>query len=328
MSEYSIASPYAVRTRSGDGQMSPADGSCRGIPSKTEQSDVNIAIYGAHGDARQLAAALLASGHAYERDGFVYFRGDGVVTLPSIQSYLSFVVLTLTGFGIAFMFPVVVTFLNVVGVFPSAKMRAWRRGMIVAIAVASAVLTPSQDPFTFMAMALPLYALYEACIVISRLRERAVRLAAPDRRAHRADDGALQAGDRVAGLAVVEDQHGGRARQARGDVRGEAGDPLDPVHADVAAERRGQRDDPRREVFGEPQEIGRRIDRVAFAVPPVGGLDQFENVLLPPSQYLVYLSAGNHREGRCHVTVPFSCRSPSSADPIGRRSPPHRGEHG
>ncbi|TBR16283.1 MAG: twin-arginine translocase subunit TatC, partial [Chitinophagaceae bacterium] len=63
------------------------------------------------------------------------FGGDGVVTLPSIQSYLSFVVLTLTGFGIAFTFPVVVTFLNVVGVFPSAKMRAWRRGMIVAIAI-------------------------------------------------------------------------------------------------------------------------------------------------------------------------------------------------
>lgn len=103
------------------------------------------------------------------------FGGDGVVTLPSIQSYLSFVVLTLTGFGIAFMFPVVVTFLNVVGAFPSAKMRAWRRGMIVAIAIASAVLTPSQDPFTFMAMAGPVYLLYELCIVIARVRERAIR---------------------------------------------------------------------------------------------------------------------------------------------------------
>jgi sec-independent protein translocase protein TatC len=47
--------------------------------------------------------------------------------------------------------------------------------MIVGIAVASAVLTPSQDPFTFMAMALPLYLLYEGCIVIARTRERAIR---------------------------------------------------------------------------------------------------------------------------------------------------------
>ncbi len=103
------------------------------------------------------------------------FGGEGIVTLPSIQSYLSFVTLTLLAFGIAFLFPVIVLFLNFVGLFPSARMRSWRRGMVVGIAVASAVLTPSQDPFTFMAMALPLYALYEGCIVVARVRERAIR---------------------------------------------------------------------------------------------------------------------------------------------------------
>lgn len=101
--------------------------------------------------------------------------GDSITTLPSIQSYLSFVTLTLLAFGIAFLFPVIVLFLNVVGIFPADRMRSWRRGMIVGIAVAAAILTPSQDPFTFMAMALPLYALYEACILIARVRERAVR---------------------------------------------------------------------------------------------------------------------------------------------------------
>ena len=101
--------------------------------------------------------------------------GDGIVTLPSIQSYLSFVILTLLAFGVAFLFPVLVMFLNVVGVFPSDKMRSWRRGMIVAIAAASAILTPSQDPFTFLAMAGPLSALYEGCVVLARLRERVAR---------------------------------------------------------------------------------------------------------------------------------------------------------
>jgi sec-independent protein translocase protein TatC len=103
------------------------------------------------------------------------FAGEDVVTLPSIQSYLSFVTLTLIAFGVAFLFPVIVLFLNFTGVFPTSRMRAWRRGMIVGIAVAAAVLTPSQDPFTFLAMALPLYGLYEACIVLGRLRERALR---------------------------------------------------------------------------------------------------------------------------------------------------------
>jgi len=85
------------------------------------------------------------------------------------------VTLTLLAFGIAFLFPVIVLFLNFVGLFPSSVMRRWRRGMIVGIAIASAVLTPSQDPFTFIAMGLPLYGLYEVCILIARLRERASR---------------------------------------------------------------------------------------------------------------------------------------------------------
>lgn len=101
--------------------------------------------------------------------------GDGVIVLPGLKSYLNFVTLTLIAFGIAFLFPVVLVFLNVVGVLSAARMRAWRRGMIVGIALLSAVLTPSTDPYTFTFMAAPLYGLYEVCIVIARVRERAAR---------------------------------------------------------------------------------------------------------------------------------------------------------
>ena len=144
---------------------------------------------GLHRHEKRYAAGFLGAALVLFTTGtvFAYFTisrglqflltvgGDGIVTLPSIQSYLSFVTLTLLGFGVAFLFPVIVLFLNFLGIFPSSRMRSWRRGMVVGIAVASAVLTPSQDPFTFMAMALPLYGLYEGCIVIGRLRERAQR---------------------------------------------------------------------------------------------------------------------------------------------------------
>ena len=101
--------------------------------------------------------------------------GEGVITLTSIKSYLNFVSLTLIAFGIAFLFPVVLVFLNVAGVLPAARLRSWRRAMIVGIAVAAAVLTPSTDPYTFLAMGVPLYVLYEGCVVIARVRERALR---------------------------------------------------------------------------------------------------------------------------------------------------------
>jgi len=125
--------------------------------------------------------------------GFAYFTlshglrlllhvaGNHITILTSLKEYLSFVSLILLLFGLAFEFPVVIVFLNVVGVLSAARMRAWRRGMIVGLFFAAAVLTPSTDPFTFLALGLPLVVLYEVCILIARLRERgAQRRAALD----------------------------------------------------------------------------------------------------------------------------------------------------
>ena len=101
--------------------------------------------------------------------------GEDVYTITSVQSYLSFVTLCLLAFGVAFEFPVVVTFLNMVGAFPVETMKRVRRYMYVGIFAASAVITPSQDPFTFVIMAVPICFLYEGCILLARLRARAAR---------------------------------------------------------------------------------------------------------------------------------------------------------
>ncbi len=66
-------------------------------------------------------------------------------------------------------------FLHLVGALPVARMVAWRRGVILGVAVASAVITPSQDPISFLAMAVPLRVLYEGCIAVAQLHERALR---------------------------------------------------------------------------------------------------------------------------------------------------------
>ena len=117
--------------------------------------------------------------------------GDGVVALTGLKSYLNFVTLTLLAFGIGFLFPLFILFLHIGGVLPLEKLRAWRRGMVVGIAAAAAVLTPSTDPYSFLALALPLYVLYEVCILIARVRERALRRrAAADPEAGLDDDAA------------------------------------------------------------------------------------------------------------------------------------------
>ena len=106
--------------------------------------------------------------------------GSGVTTILTVDKYLSFVILMLLAFGVSFEFPLLMTFLNIVGVTPTAKLRRWRRGMFFGLAVFAAVITPSQDPFTFMAMWVPLCVFYELVIVFGRVRDLARRRSGKD----------------------------------------------------------------------------------------------------------------------------------------------------
>jgi sec-independent protein translocase protein TatC len=52
------------------------------------------------------------------------------------------------------------------------KLSAWRRWFIVGIVVVAGVITPSSDPFSMMAMAIPMYLFYELSILIGRIAKR------------------------------------------------------------------------------------------------------------------------------------------------------------
>lgn len=111
----------------------------------------------------------------YGLNVLLHAAGPHVTTLPSLKDYLSFVTLVLVLFGLAFEFPVVIVFLHLVGVLSADRLRHWRRGMYFCLFAAAAVLTPSTDPFQFVLLAVPLCLLYEVCVVIARVRERALR---------------------------------------------------------------------------------------------------------------------------------------------------------
>ena len=58
-------------------------------------------------------------------------------------------------FGIAFEFPVLLVFLQLVGVLtPQTLLKRWRYAIMVIFVIA-AVITPSGDPYSMMALALP-----------------------------------------------------------------------------------------------------------------------------------------------------------------------------
>jgi sec-independent protein translocase protein TatC len=86
--------------------------------------------------------------------------------------YLSLIVLLMTVFGLTFEFPVLLVSLQVAGVLTPKQLSSWRRWAIVLIVVVAGVVTPSSDPFSMMALAIPLYIFYEASIVIGKILNR------------------------------------------------------------------------------------------------------------------------------------------------------------
>jgi sec-independent protein translocase protein TatC len=98
--------------------------------------------------------------------------GPSLTQILDPSKYLSLIVLLMTVFGLTFEFPVLLVSLEVAGVLAPEQLSAWRRWAIVLIVVVAGVVTPSSDPFSMLAMAVPLYLFYEISIVIGKIIQR------------------------------------------------------------------------------------------------------------------------------------------------------------
>ncbi len=100
------------------------------------------------------------------------FAGNGVIPLLEVTRYLNYVVAMLLVFGISFEFPLLIVLLNVTGLVSARKLRDVRRTVVFLLFVFSAFVTPSQDPFTMLALALPMWLFFEAAVVFARINDR------------------------------------------------------------------------------------------------------------------------------------------------------------
>ena len=101
-------------------------------------------------------------------DFFAAFGGTELELLYTPGKYLSLLTMMMVIFGLGFEFPVILVFLQVAGVLHWRRLVSWRRYAIVLIFVVDAVVTPSGDPVTLLAMAVPMVLFYEASILIGR----------------------------------------------------------------------------------------------------------------------------------------------------------------
>jgi sec-independent protein translocase protein TatC len=91
---------------------------------------------------------------------------------PDGGEVIGFYLTVMIGLGIAFQMPVVMFLLAKLNIVGPKRMSQYRKYAALAILVASAIITPSTDPFNMAIVALPLLALYEIGIIIARIFAR------------------------------------------------------------------------------------------------------------------------------------------------------------
>ncbi len=90
----------------------------------------------------------------------------GVAPTLRLSEWMGFATILPLIFGLAFQTPLVMLFLERIGVLTVEDFRAKRKMAILVMTIAAAVLTPGQDPFSMLLLACPMILLYELGIVM------------------------------------------------------------------------------------------------------------------------------------------------------------------
>ena len=96
-----------------------------------------------------------------------FAKGDIKAQL-SVGYYVTFCVRLMIAFGLVFQLPMVVIFLTQLGLVSSRLLVTYFRHAVVLIFVVAAVLTPTTDPLSLLAMVLPMLLLYGLSILAAK----------------------------------------------------------------------------------------------------------------------------------------------------------------
>jgi sec-independent protein translocase protein TatC len=102
----------------------------------------------------------------------IAWSGSDVGQVFQVSKYVRLVILMVAAFGVGLEFPVLLVFLQFVGVLtPQMLLGIWRYA-VVGIAAIAAIITPSGDPISMAALALPMLILYFVAILIGWVAQR------------------------------------------------------------------------------------------------------------------------------------------------------------
>lgn len=102
----------------------------------------------------------------------INWSGSDVTEAYRITDYIMLVVMMMLAFGVGFLSPVLIVFLQLVGaVRPHTLIKQWRFA-VMGIFVTAAVITPSGDPISMLALAVPLTLLFLLAVLVGWLITR------------------------------------------------------------------------------------------------------------------------------------------------------------
>lgn len=90
-----------------------------------------------------------------------YHLSESIPNTLTIDSYMDNFFMMILAMGIVFELPLVAWLLGKMGIVDRSIFRRFRRHAIVGLLILAAIITPTGDPFTLMAVFIPLYALWE-----------------------------------------------------------------------------------------------------------------------------------------------------------------------
>ena len=98
--------------------------------------------------------------------------GDNIATAYAPGKYFKLISYMMLAFGVGFEFPIVLVFAQMLGAVNPDQLRRVRRYAWVGICVLVAVITPSGDPISMVALSGPMVVFYEISILIGRVLQR------------------------------------------------------------------------------------------------------------------------------------------------------------
>ncbi|CAN5658923.1 twin-arginine translocase subunit TatC [soil metagenome] len=99
-------------------------------------------------------------------------QAGALTPMITASDYFGFAVSMSLMFGVAFELPIAILALTALGIVTPAMLVKFRRHAAVSVLVLAAFVTPGSDPTSLVALAVPLYFLYELSVVMSKALHR------------------------------------------------------------------------------------------------------------------------------------------------------------